>query len=109
MSNLDEKVSKLPTITVTPLQTFIVGKLQSKRRFESVYYTTIICPARDEYSKPAVVEVRSKQPVGDVDDIVKINCLIGGYMGKPYNSTDQSTGEVKRVVPNYLTLDVIEN
>lgn len=87
----------------------VVGKTTRIRKYEKFFYTTVICPAKDEYSKPAVVEIRSKARFADIDDKVSVDCEIGGYEGKPYTITDRESGERKTLVPVNIFLDAIES
>jgi len=91
-----------------PLQVFIQGKCLRVRRHGQFFFTTIITPAKDLYSRPQVVEVRSKARFSERDEDVSCNALLGGYEGKPYTVVDNETGERRQVVPVNLFLDLIE-
>lgn len=93
---------------VQPLQVFIQGKCLRVRRHEQFVYTTIITPAKDAYSRPQVVEVRSKARFTERDEDVTCNALLGGYEGKAYAVVDKETGERRQLVPVNLYLDLIE-
>ncbi len=86
----------------------IKGKVDASRKHESTRYTRIMTPAPDAYSRPQVVEVRSKQKLGDVGDEITIAAKLGGYTRKPFRSVDKDTGETSMVTPVDLTLDAIE-
>lgn len=90
-----------------PLQVYVAGKVTRVRRHEKFFYTTIICPAKDEYSRPSVVEIRSKGRFSDVDEVAKVTAELGGYEGKAYAVTDRETGERKNLVPVNLFLDLL--
>lgn len=90
-----------------PAQVRIVGKVTRKRRHERQTYTTVIMPARDEYSRPSTVEIRSEQAFGDVGDRIDVVCELGGYEGKPYQVTDRDTGERRTAHPVNLYLDLV--
>lgn len=77
------------------------------RKFEKSYYSMVTLPAADSFSHPAVVEVRSTERLGAVGDDVDVKVRIGGFNRKAYDFTDKVTGDVRRVVPNQITLDVI--
>lgn len=94
--------------TVKPLQVAVMGKVTRVRRYEKFFYTTVICPAADQYSRPSVVEIRSKGRIADTDDETRINATLGGYEGKQYSVTDRETGERKSLVPVHLFLDAVE-
>lgn len=86
----------------------IVGKVTRVRRYEKFYYTTVICPAKDEYSKPSIIEIRSNSRFADSEEKVSCQAEIGGYEGKAYSVTDRETGERKTLVPVNIFLDLVE-
>lgn len=92
---------------VKPLQTVIAGKITRIRRHEKFTYTTVICPAKDAYSRPSVVEIRSKARFGEMDEEIKVNAELGGYEGKSYSVTDRESGERKNLIPVNLFLDLL--
>ena len=94
--------------THKPMQVHIDGKIDRKRRYDNKTYTTVITPAADEYSRPNVIEIRSSQNVGEIDEKISVDCVLGGYLGKSYSVTDRSTGELRQIVPVNLFLDLIE-
>ncbi len=93
----------LPVMTVR-----VIGKVDTMRRHEGSYYTQVLTPAADEYSRPQVLEIRSKQKLGDKEDKIDIQCTLGGYRRKPYKFTDKDTGEIRNVVPVDHSLDAGE-
>lgn len=99
--------SKVTPMGQKPLQVFIAGKVTRVRRHEKFFYTTIICPAKDEYSRPSVVEIRSKARFAEIDETTKVTAELGGYEGKSYQVTDRETGERKNLVPVNLFLDLV--
>lgn len=107
MSANPEKVSAIGG-ALKPLIVAIVGKVTRVRRHEQFFYTTIICPAKDAYSRPSIVEVRSKARFGERDEEIKCNAELGGYEGKAYPVVDKETGERKTLVPVNLFLDLVE-
>lgn len=107
MNAVAEKLAPV-SASVRPLSVLIVGKVMRVRRYESFTFTTIICPAKDEYSRPAIVEVRSKNRFGDRDETVRVTCDLGGYERKSYQITDKETGERKTLVPVEIVLDLVE-
>jgi hypothetical protein len=86
----------------------IFGRVQEVRRHKDQTYTRIVCPAEDAYSRPQVVEVRSKRAIGRRDDEIEVTCKLGGYTRAPFRMTDKETGETMSVIPVDLTLDVQE-
>lgn len=91
-----------------PSRVFVQGKVTRVRRHEKFIYTTVICPAKDEYSRPSVVEIRSKSRFAEVEETCKADCELGGYEGKPYVITDRESGERKTLIPVNHFLDLIE-
>lgn len=106
MSEASTKVAQLSQ--QKPLVVLVAGKITRIRRHEKFFYTTIICPAKDAYSRPSVVEIRSKARFGEADEEVKVQTELGGYEGKAYVVTDRETGERKSLVPVNLFLDLVE-
>ena len=96
------------TKTVKPMEVTIIGRIDAARRFEKTYFTRFTTPAPDAYSRPQVIEVRSKARLGDVGDEVTVQAKLGGYTRKPYRVTDKDTGETSMVTPVDLTLDAVE-
>ncbi len=90
------------------MEVIIKGKIDASRRFESKFYTRIITPAEDSYSRPQVVEVRSTPKLGQLGDEVTVTCRLGGFTRKPYRVTDKETGETLMITPVDLTLDAID-
>ena len=95
--------------TAKPMHVFIIGKVERVRRYEQFTYTTVICPAPDLYSKPQVLELRSKARFAEREEEVKVWGRLGGWQGKPYKVTDKETGEIRQLVPVTLFLDLIED
>lgn len=107
MSAVIEKVAAIGG-NVKPMVVVIAGKITRVRRHEQFFYTTIICPAKDQYSRPSIVELRSKARFGERDEETKVNAELGGYEGKAYPVVDKETGERKTLVPVNLFLDLVE-
>lgn len=84
------------------------GRIEAVRRHEGRVYTRLLQPAADAYSRPAINEVVSRSSLGGVGDEVQARVRVGGFARKPYQFTDQQTGEVRKVVPVDNTLEVIE-
>lgn len=91
-----------------PMQVLVKGRIERKKRHDGHSYTQIITPAKDAYSRPQVVEVRSKSSLGEQGEEVSLTCELGGYPRKPYQFTDKATGEVLKVYPVDMTLDLVE-
>lgn len=91
-----------------PMQVRVVGKVLRTRRHEQYTYTTVITPAADAYSKPSIVEVRSKQRFAERDEETDFLGRLGGYEGRSYRVTDRETGEQKNLIPVNMYLDLVE-
>jgi len=109
VENMSES-QKVPTIggKANPLEVLVIGKCLRVRRHEQFTYTAIICPAKDEYSRPQVIEIRSKARFADREEPVKATATLGGYEGKAYAVVDKETGERRQLVPVNLFLDLVE-
>lgn len=103
-----EAVAKLKNPALKARQVQIIGKVVRTRRYQEFTYTTIICPAADEYSKPSIVEIRSNRKFGEKDEIINCVAVLGGFEGKPYETKDKDTGEIGRVTPVTHFLDFVE-
>lgn len=101
-------VTNLAPRAAAPMEVIIKGKIDAKRRHDAVRYTRILTPAPDAYSRPQVVEVRSKGDLGQRGDEITVTCKLGGYTRKPFKSTDKETGEISMVTPVDMTLDAVE-
>lgn len=111
MSAVAEKVSPiLPKLL--PAQSFLSGLIAGRRRVNSqngsLWLTVIKLPAANEFSHPATVEVRSHNPLGEINDkwsgVVSVTGFPRSYNTKP----DQETGEIKSVKTAQVALDVVE-
>lgn len=104
-------LEKTPSISSknNHLSVSIAGKIVRSRRHDKFVYTTVICPSKDQYSRPSVVEIRSKSRFGDVDDEIKVAVELGGYESRSYHYVDKETGEKRSLIPVNHTLDLIES
>lgn len=107
MSAVAENVKSLSSVKRF-MEVTIKGKIEVSRRHESKYYTRMVTPAPDAYSRPQVVEIRSNQKLGQRDDEITVDCKLGGYTRKAYRATDKDSGETSMVTPVDLTLDAVE-
>jgi hypothetical protein len=99
---------KKNTAVAKPMHVLISGRVEGSKSHEGKRYTQIITPAADAYSRPQMVEVRSKSRFGEKGEEVSITCTLGGYQRKPYQAKDKNTGEIVTVVPIDHTLDLVE-
>lgn len=92
-----------------PLMNVMVrGRVDASRRHEKTFYTRVVTPAPDPYSRPQTVEIRSKARLGQQGDEITVQAQLGGYTRKPFRSVDKETGEASMVTPVDLTLDAVE-
>jgi len=103
MSQAQATVSQMQS--QKPLAVFVTGRVERVERSENFagVQTVLVCPAPDEFTPPAYVKLRSRHTVGVVGDMIKANCLVGGYR-KPMAKT--RGGE--EFLPVDITLTVIE-
>lgn len=80
------------TAKLKPGQAIIKGRIEARRRFNNEFYTRLVLPAPDEYTPPAVVEVISKDKLGEIGDDWTGCVRIGGRRNS-FPVTDRDTGE----------------
>lgn len=90
------------------MEAVIKGRIEASRVHDKVYYTRFVTPAPDAYSRPAMLEVRSKAQLGQRGEEITLRARLGGFAGKAFEVTDKDTGEVRRGVPVRMTLDAVE-
>ena len=91
-----------------PMQVYVIGRIDATRTHEKQRFSRVLCPAPDPYSRPQVVEIRSRSPLGAKGDEIKALCTLGGFTRKTFRYTDKETGEVLQVTPVDMTLDLVE-
>ena len=94
---------------VKPRQTYLVGRVEQVELVNNVRYTTIICPANDQYSSPEIITIRSKRPLGAKGDEIRQLCHVGGFRGRAFETKDKDTGEIRKVRQVQHTIDAIED
>ncbi|GAA7769425.1 hypothetical protein HpMS107_51480 [Helicobacter pylori] len=104
----ENTVRPIAAAQIKPMQVVVRGRVEASRTYEGVRYTRVMTPAADAYSRPQVVEVRSKQRLGEKGEEVTVLCAVGGYQRKTYKATDKDTGEVVTITPVDVTLDAVE-
>lgn len=107
---MNAPVTALPSQAkaLEPMQVIVKGRVETSRSHNGVRYTQIITPAPDAYSRPQLVEVRSKRQLGMKDEEVQVTAKLGGYARKPFTHVDKETGERITVRPVDMTLDAVE-
>lgn len=90
---MSEQSAAVKPIHQIPLMTVrVAGKIQHVRRANQTFYTILVSPARDEYSHPSRIEVRSDERLGDIDDVITVLCEMSGSV-REFNYRDKNTGE----------------
>lgn len=102
------KNEKKEPAAALPMRVLVKGRVEAQRRYEGKTYTHVMTPAPDAYSRPQLVEIRSKQRLGDKGEEVSVTCTLGGFARKPYQTKDKNTGEITSITPIDHTLDLIE-
>ena len=108
-ANVVSSIKDKSSVAALPMHVIVKGRIESSKTHDGKRNTKIMTPATDEYSRPQLIEIRSKQRVGETGDLVTLNCLLGGYQRMAYQVKDKDTGEIKTVVPVDHTLDLIED
>lgn len=86
--------------TLKARQCFLKGRIEGSRSNpKGGFFVQIRCPAEDEYSMPALLDVSSKQRLGAIGDdwsgIVQVS-------GSPNSYKDRQTGDVINTANHYL-------
>ncbi|NHZ93927.1 single-stranded DNA-binding protein [Massilia sp. CCM 8733] len=102
---MEDKKSQL---AVKAMVVMVVGRLEGSKSYEGKRYTQVMTPAADAYSRPQLVEIRSKGRLGEKGDEISCHCVLGGFQRKAYETKDKQTGEIVKVVPVEHTLDLCE-
>lgn len=104
VTKMDDKKAALPQ----PMRVIVLGRIEGSKTYDGNRFTQIMTPAADAYSRPQLIEVRSKSRIADKGEEISITCVLGGYQRKAYQIKDKQTGEVINVVPVEHTLDLVE-
>jgi hypothetical protein len=86
----------------------ISGRIEGSKTYEGKRYTQVMTPAADAYSRPQLVEIRSKVRLGEKGEEISCQCILGGFQRKAYETKDKQTGEIVKVIPVEHTLDLVE-
>jgi hypothetical protein len=106
MTKMEDKKNQL---AVKAMQVAISGRIEGSKTYEGKRYTQVMTPAADAYSRPQMVEVRSKSRLGDKGEEISCHCVLGGFQRKAYETKDKNTGEIVKVIPVEHTLDLVES
>lgn len=100
----DKKVQQ----SVKAMHVVVAGRIEGSKTYEGKRYTQVMTPAADVYSRPQLVEIRSKTRLGEKGEEISAPCVLGGFQRKAYETKDKQTGEIVKVVPVEHTLDLCE-
>ncbi len=92
-----------------PMQALMRGRVEESRRHGAVTYTRVITPAADAYSRPQLLEIRSKNRLGQKGEEITCVVQLGGFTRKAFRATDKETGETSMVTPVDHTVDAVED
>lgn len=70
------------------------GKITNVRTWEKKFYTQIITPAPDPYSKPSSFEIASDAQFGTPGQEVKITCALSGFINE-FQYNDKQNPAIK--------------
>lgn len=97
-----------PLRQLQPLQIMIGGLIESARVYEGKQYTTIKCPAKDEFSMPSTLEVKSLRKLGEIGArVAGIVCAVSGFI-REFDYTDKRSGELKHGRETNVYFEVVE-
>lgn len=95
-------------IPILPMRVLVLGRIESSRVHDGKRLTHVMTPAADAYSRPQLLEIRSKGKLGDKGEEISVSCVLGGYQRKAYQAKDKNTGEIQTVNPVEHTLDLVD-
>lgn len=107
--DFSKSTGKKDAVALQHMRVLVVGRIETSRTHEGKRYTHVMTPAADAYSRPQLLEIRSRGKFGEKGEEVSVQCTLGGYQRKAYQARDKSTGEVVTVVPVEHTLDLVES
>ncbi len=93
-------------------QAFLSGLISNRRRINgqsgTSWLTVLKLPAVNEFSHPSTVEVRSENPLGEINDKWSGVVLVGGFPRSYNTKPDPETGEIKAIKTAQISLEVLE-
>lgn len=81
----------------------ISGVRSISGRDGQIWLTLVTLPAVDEFTRPPLVEIQSRQRIGKMGDDFHGACVLGGYANN-YETKDRETGEMTAVRSARMTL-----
>lgn len=107
-----ESIKPVSMPKLLPGQAFLSGLISHRRRFTgqqgTVWLTVLKLPSADEFSNPGTVELRSRSPLGEVNDRWSGVVLVTGYARSFNSKADPDTGEIKAVRTAQNVLEAVE-
>lgn len=97
-----------PLRQLAAMQVLIGGLIKHTEIRNGSQFTTIACPAKDEFSMPPVIEVKSMRKLGDVGTrIPGLICNVSGFIKEsPYK--DEETGQSKTFRRSVVYFEAVE-
>lgn len=93
-----------PTTALVRLVGRVVSVRTVKGEAGKTFRTLMRLPAKDEYSSPSTVEVRSTERMGQIESDLSINVAIGGFPRSFEGKGERGEpGETVRTAENTLT------
>ncbi len=80
------------------LQGKIAGKRKIKTQEGTLHLTLVKLAARDEFSHPSTVEIRSYDPLGELEETIQVKVQLGG-MPNNYQSKSTDADGYDKLVP----------
>lgn len=84
------QIQKSQPVNQAILQGKITGKRKIKTQEGTLHLTLLKLAAKDEFSHPSTVELRSYDPLGEIDETITAKVQLGGM---PNNYESKSTDE----------------
>lgn len=93
-------------VPLKPSHVLLHGKVDSIRKYDGRVFTRLVLPAADSYSKPAMVEIESKQTLAQLEEEWRGQCVVGGY-ANDYDIRGED-GDKRKVRSARITLKAVE-
>lgn len=106
--NAVSSIKEKNLVSIVPMRVLVAGRIENSRSHDGKRYTHVMTPAADAYSRPQLLEIRSKARLGEKGEEITVSCVLGGYQRKAYQAKDKNSGEIQTVTPVEHTLDLVE-
>lgn len=85
----------------------IAGVRSVPGRDGQLWLTLVTLPAPDEFTRPEMVEIQSRQRIGKRGEDFHGACILGGYPNN-YETKDRDTGELTQVRSARMTITLAD-